>query len=88
MEAELSQNFTDRYGNKWHRSKRNHPNTKILDPAAARQSLGIGPDRKVAAIYSHIRYDTLFFRHRPVPRLLAMADRNGARPSTTRTPTG
>lgn len=61
MLAELQQNFLDRYGHKWHRSKRNHPNTQILDPAQARVSLGLPADRKVAVIYSHILYDTLFF---------------------------
>lgn len=61
MEQQLTQNFEDRYGHKWHRSKRNHPNTKILSGAEARQQLNIDPKRKVAIVYSHILYDTLFF---------------------------
>lgn len=61
IEAELMQNFQDRYGEKWHRSKRNHPGTRIMDIEKARSSLGIAPGRKVAVIYSHILYDTLFF---------------------------
>jgi len=61
MEAELMRNFHDRYGQKWHRSKRNHPHTQILDAQKARAQLNITPGRKVAVIYSHILYDTLFF---------------------------
>lgn len=61
IDAALHQNFMDRYGQKWHRSKRNHPNTHILSPQEARAQLGLAPDRKVAVIYSHILYDTLFF---------------------------
>jgi hypothetical protein len=61
IETELMQNFSDRYGNKWHRSKRNHPDTKQLDVASARTLLGVTEGRKVAVIYSHILYDTLFF---------------------------
>jgi len=61
IDAALHQNFMDRYGQKWRRSKRNHPNTHILSPQEARAQLGIAPDRKVAVIYSHILYDTLFF---------------------------
>ncbi len=61
IDKALHNNFMDRYGNRWHRSKRNQPDTQILDPAEARRQLGIGPDRKVAVIYSHILYDTLFF---------------------------
>ena len=61
IERELGQNFKDRYGDKWHRSKRNHANTRILSIEEARTQLGIAPGRKVAVIYSHILYDTLFF---------------------------
>jgi hypothetical protein len=57
----LMQNFADRYGAKWRRSMRNHPDTKIIDVGIAREQLGIRPGRKVAVIYSHILYDTLFF---------------------------
>jgi hypothetical protein len=61
VEAELEQNFLDRYGDKWHRSKRNHPNTRIIPVDEARKILDIANGRKVAVIYSHILYDTLFF---------------------------
>lgn len=61
IDAALNENFLHRYGEKWHRSKRNHPNTKILSVEQARQILGIAAGRKVAVIYSHILYDTLFF---------------------------
>lgn len=59
--TELEQNFSDRYGNKWHRSKRNQPNTLILDPVLAKAELGIPAGRKIAVVYSHILYDTIFF---------------------------
>ena len=61
MAAELQENFHVRYSDRWHRSRRNHPNTRIMDPADARRVLGITPERRVAVIYSHILYDTLFF---------------------------
>ncbi|HHT9138678.1 MAG TPA: glycosyltransferase [Candidatus Wunengus sp. YC60] len=61
IEAELEQNFLDRYGDKWHRSKRNHPNTRIMPVEEARRILNIAEGRKIAVIYSHILYDTLFF---------------------------
>lgn len=61
LTAELMQNFDDRYGNKWHRSQRNHRDTQQLTVDSARQQLGVAPERKVAVIYSHILYDTLFF---------------------------
>lgn len=60
-EHELKKNFEDRYGDVWGLSRRNQPNTKIMDGNMARQSLGIPEGRKVAIIYSHILYDTLFF---------------------------
>lgn len=61
IDAALQKNFMDRYGERWHRSKRNQPGTQILNPEEARRQLGIAHDRKVAVIYSHILYDTLFF---------------------------
>lgn len=61
VDEALQKNFRDRYGDRWHRSKRNQPGTQILDQEEARRQLGIAPGRKVAVIYSHILYDTLFF---------------------------
>ncbi len=61
IDAALHINSMDRYGDRWHRSKRNQPNTQMLDPDEARLQLGISPGRKVVVIYSHILYDTLFF---------------------------
>lgn len=60
-ERELHQNFMDRYGARWALSKRNQPNTRIMPEAEAKMSLGVPEGRKVAVIYSHILYDTLFF---------------------------
>jgi hypothetical protein len=57
----LSQNFDDRYGEKWHRSKRNYRACTINDAEIARSSLNLPTGRKVAVIYSHILYDTIFF---------------------------
>lgn len=61
MEAELDQNFLDRYGDRWALSKRNQPNTRIMSREEARALLGVPEGRKIAVIYSHILYDTLFF---------------------------
>jgi hypothetical protein len=61
IDEALNRNFMDRYGDRWHRSKRNQPDTQILEPEEARRQLGVEPFRKVAVIYSHILYDTLFF---------------------------
>ena len=61
MYSELEQNFLDRYGDRWALSKRNQPNTRIMLPSEARKILGVSEDRKIAVIYSHILYDTLFF---------------------------
>ena len=61
IKAELTRNFADRYGEKWHRSKRNQPGAKIVDPVLARAELGMSKERKIAVVYSHILYDTIFF---------------------------
>ena len=61
MDAELEQNFADRYGDRWALSKRNQPNTRIMPLDEARALLKVPEGRKVAVIYSHILYDTLFF---------------------------
>lgn len=61
MDRELQQNFLDRYGDRWALSKRNQPNTRIMSPDEARVLLGVPDDRKIAVIFSHILYDTLFF---------------------------
>jgi len=61
MEAELDQNFADRYGDRWALSRRNQPNTRIMPVNDARSLLGVPEGRKIAVIYSHILYDTLFF---------------------------
>lgn len=61
IDRELHQNFLDRYGDRWSLSKRNQPNTRIMSPAEAKALLGVTEDRKIAVIFSHILYDTLFF---------------------------
>lgn len=61
VERELGQNFLDRYGDRWALSKRNQPNTRIMAPTEARALVGVPDGRKIAVIFSHILYDTLFF---------------------------
>lgn len=61
IRSDLAQNFEDRYSLKWHRSKRNFANSETLTANQARHKLGLQNDRKVAIIYSHILYDTIFF---------------------------
>ncbi len=61
MQKELNQNFLDRYGDKWWRSKRNHAGTRLVAPKEAREMLNVPAEKKVAVIFSHILYDTLFF---------------------------
>lgn len=61
MDRELQQNFLDRYGDRWALSKRNQSNARIMPPDEARALLGVPHDRKIAVIFSHILYDTLFF---------------------------
>ncbi len=61
VEEELRQNFEDRYSDRWALSKRNQPNTNTVTAQQAKSELEISSDRKVAIIYSHILYDTLFF---------------------------
>jgi hypothetical protein len=61
MDMELEQNFVDRYGDRWALSKRNQPNTRIMPLEEARALLNVPAGRKIAVIYSHILYDTLFF---------------------------
>lgn len=60
ISAAVDQNFSDRYGDKWLRSKRNQSCTAIVTRQEGRAQLGITEDRKVAVIFSHILYDALF----------------------------
>jgi hypothetical protein len=60
-DEELKQNFKDRYGKKWFRSYRNHRGTKLMPADEVRELLGVPPGRKMAVIFSHILYDSLFF---------------------------
>lgn len=61
IEKDLHQNFIDRYGDCWALSKRNQPNTRIVPANEAKAMLSVPDGRKIAVIYSHILYDTLFF---------------------------
>jgi hypothetical protein len=61
MDVELEQNFIDRYSDRWAMSKRNQPNTRVIPVEEARSLLCVPHGKKVAVIYSHILYDTLFF---------------------------
>ncbi len=58
---EINNNFEERYSNKWVLSSRNQPKAVNLSREDARFKLGLSQYDKVAIIYSHILYDTLFF---------------------------
>ena len=60
LKSEVDRNFSDRYGDKWLRSQRNHKNTKIVSREQGRGLLGIIGQRKTVVIFSHILYDTIF----------------------------
>jgi hypothetical protein len=59
--SKLEENFSDRYSARWALSLRNQPNTRIMSGTEARKLLGVSDNEKIAVIYSHILYDTLFF---------------------------
>lgn len=61
IEEGINDNFKNRYSNKWFRASISWPNTINIDRHEARKRLDINPNQKVAIIYSHILYDTLFF---------------------------
>ena len=60
-EATLARNFHDRYGDRWHLSRRNQHLARQVAAGDVRRTLGLQPGRKTAVIFSHILYDTLFF---------------------------
>ncbi len=60
IQQEVAKNFSDRYSNRWLRSKRNHADTQIFTREEGRDKLGIPPERKVVVLFSHILYDALF----------------------------
>jgi len=61
IKSKLNQNFSDRYSQKWFRSKRNFASSNIQNVDEAKELLKIDFTKKTAVIYSHILYDTLFF---------------------------
>lgn len=61
VETFIEKNFSDRYSGKWHLSKRNHKNTKIADRETLISEYGLDPQKKIATIFSHILFDTLYF---------------------------
>lgn len=60
IKSEVDQNFLDRYGDKWFRSKRNHKNTQIVSREHGRALFGVSEQRKVVVVFSHILYDAMF----------------------------
>lgn len=60
VRREVDRNFSDRYGQKWFRSRRNHRDTMIVSRKEGRVLLGVPEERKIVAVFSHILYDALF----------------------------
>ncbi|MSP96932.1 MAG: glycosyltransferase family 2 protein [Betaproteobacteria bacterium] len=60
-DRELDEFFAKRYGGAWAVFSRNYRGTKDVSSEEIRKWLGIENDKKIAIIYSHILYDTLYF---------------------------
>ncbi|MDH4226859.1 MAG: hypothetical protein OEV59_03770 [Deltaproteobacteria bacterium] len=54
-------NFAERYSDKWHLSKRNFRNTELASRQHLVEKYGLSPQKRIATIFSHILYDTLYF---------------------------
>jgi hypothetical protein len=61
MDAWLNTNFSDRYSEKWFRSKRNYPGDQIVDVELVLKELEISNTKPIAIVFSHILYDSIFF---------------------------
>jgi hypothetical protein len=61
MDTWLTTNFSDRYSEKWYRSKRNYPGDQIVDEDLVLEELEISTTKPIAIIFSHILYDSIFF---------------------------
>lgn len=61
VRAFVESNFADRYSAKWHLSKRNFRNTVFADRQQIIKEYGLDPGKKIAVIFSHVLYDTLYF---------------------------
>ena len=62
QEAELEQEFADRYGGRWFLQRRNQPGTQAKSRDEIMAALGLDPAKKTAAVFSHIIWDAnLFF---------------------------
>ncbi len=61
MEFAMQENFRERYSEKWHRAKRNYIPGSLTAASDVRNRLGIGSDKPLAVIFSHILYDTIYF---------------------------
>ena len=57
----VDQNFEDRYSKKWNFSGRNLLNASNLNRIESRKYLKLKPNKKVAVLFNHIFYDTLFY---------------------------
>lgn len=60
-DAELQDFFRRRYGGEWAVFARNYRGTKEASDLEIRHWLGLGDNEKVAIVFSHILYDTLYF---------------------------
>jgi hypothetical protein len=61
MDEAVTQNFQDRYSQKWHRSKRNYPGLLIEDEKEIYKNLNLQSSKPVAVVFSHIFYDAIYF---------------------------
>ena len=60
-EAELNQEFSDRYGGRWFLQNRNQPNTMPKTKAKIHEQLDLDPKKKMAVVFSHILWDANLF---------------------------
>jgi hypothetical protein len=60
-EAALQEEFSFRYSGKWFLQSRNQPNTKPIEKAQLISDLGLDPNKKTAAVFSHILWDANLF---------------------------
>lgn len=61
QDAELDEEFAQRYGGIWKVQARNQPGTKELSAAEVRELLSLDPEKPIATVFSHILWDANLF---------------------------